>query len=64
MKGKVAAGWVMLTATIIGCPASIWWTDEPPFVLFLSWLAIGIEAWNMVQIAEKPNDQDGSHDDG
>ncbi len=53
MNARVIAGWALLVCALVGWPATVWLTDEPVFVLSLSWLAIVIEAWNMVQIAEK-----------
>ncbi len=55
MMGKrvrVWAGWTLLVGSLMGWPASIWFTDEPVFILSLSWFAIVLEAWNMVQIAD------------
>jgi hypothetical protein len=49
---RVIAGWVMFIGSLIGWPLTVWLTDEPPFILSLSWMAIVLEAWNMVQIAD------------
>lgn len=49
---RVFMGWVMVLGSIIGWPASILITDEPVFILSLSWLAVLVEGWNMVQVAD------------
>jgi hypothetical protein len=51
-KTRIIVGWIMFVGSLIGWPMTIWLTDEPRFILSLSWLAIVLEAWNMVQIAE------------
>jgi hypothetical protein len=52
-KLRVRAGWCMFLGSLLAWPFSLWLTDEPPFILSLSWWAIILEAWNMVQIAEE-----------
>lgn len=50
---RVWLGWLMIAVVLVGWPATLIFTDEPRFVLSLSWFALLLEAWNMVQIAEK-----------
>lgn len=53
---KRALAWVLLIASAIGWPTSMLFTDEPPFILSLSWLAIVLTAADMLwtaQIEEK-----------
>jgi hypothetical protein len=55
-KFRVWFGWLLLIGSTIGWPLSLWFTDEPPFILSLSWLAVWIEGWNAVQIADEAKD--------
>lgn len=52
-KFRLALAWALLVGSAIGWPLSAltWASDEPQFVLGLSWLAILIEGFNGIQIA-------------
>jgi hypothetical protein len=41
-------GWALLAGTIIGWPLSLIFTDEPPFILSLSWLALTLTATDII----------------
>lgn len=49
-RARTVAAWILLTASIIGWPVSMFTLakTEPPFVLSLSWLAIVIESANLL----------------
>lgn len=51
-KRRVGLGWIFVIGSIVGWPASLILTDEPKFILSLSWLAILFEGWNSVQVAD------------
>ena len=56
---RTIAAWVLLVAALIGWPLSMFTLarDEPPFVLSLSWLAIVIEAANLLTSSQVHEDQ-------
>jgi hypothetical protein len=56
-KTRKAIAWVLFFASLIGWPVSIWLTDEPPFILSLSWLALTITAWDTI-MTSSVNDED------
>lgn len=64
-RAKVILGWVLLIGSLIGWPLSIFWLakDEPPFVLSLSWLAITLTAWDIINTS-KVHEEQGEDNDG
>jgi ribose/xylose/arabinose/galactoside ABC-type transport system permease subunit len=61
-RARTIAAWVLLIGSAIGWPVSMVTvaSDEPPFVLSLSWLAILIEAASLLtasQVRENQQDQ-------
>lgn len=62
-KAKVIFAWFLLVACLIGWPVSVFWlaTDEPVFVLSLSWIALIIESITLITSAQVRRDQ-GSED--
>ena len=51
-KTQLILAWVFLVASIIGWPITLITTDEPPFILSLSWLALTLTAFNWISAAE------------
>lgn len=49
---RVAIAWTLFWGSLIGWPLSLWLTDEPPFILSLSWLALTLTAWDIVNTSE------------
>ena len=43
--------WTMLALSLIGCPLSLIYTDEPPFILALSWAALAYTSVDMILTA-------------
>lgn len=58
-KIRVILGWVLLVAAIIGWPLSAFTLakTEPQFVLGLSWMAIILEAMNLINTSEIHKEQ-------
>ncbi|MFY1686480.1 hypothetical protein [Plantactinospora sp. WMMB782] len=61
-RARTIAAWILLAGSTLGWPISMltWARGEPPFVLSLSWLAIVIEAANLLtssQVAEVQAEQ-------
>ncbi len=56
---RTIAAWVLLIGALIGWPLSMFTLarDEPPFVLSLSWLAIVIEAANLLTSSQVHEEQ-------
>lgn len=52
--------WTLLVGSLIGWPLSAFWlaTDEPKFVLGLSWLAITLTALDLVETSSVRVKQD------
>lgn len=50
---RLVLSWTLFLGSLIGYPVAAWTfaKDEPPVVLFLSFLAITLEGFNGVQIA-------------
>lgn len=57
-KLRRPVAWVLFAGGIVGWPLSMLTLaqNEPPFTLSLSWLAVVIEGWNGVQLAEDADD--------
>jgi len=55
---KLGVAWVLFVGSLIGWPLSIWLTEEPPFILSLSWLALTLTSWDIIMTtalhAKKP----------
>jgi hypothetical protein len=53
-RARTAAAWILLVGSAAGWPISMltWARDEPPFVLSLSWLAIVVEAANLLTASQ------------
>lgn len=51
-KTRLILAWCLFWASLIGWPISIWLTDEPVFILSLSWFAITITAWDVICTSE------------
>lgn len=45
---KLQAAWVILAATLILWPLSLFIIDEPPVILSLSWLALTVTALDII----------------
>lgn len=58
-KARVVAAWTLLISSVIGWPASALTLarDEPQFVLGLSWMAIVIEAANLLTSSQVHEEQ-------
>ena len=61
--GKRVLAWSLLVASLIGWPLSLALTDEPPFILSLSWLAIILTALDGLWVA-KLDEKQGEDEDG
>lgn len=55
---RLVIGEWLFDLSLIGCPLSVWLTDEPPTILILSWLAVTFTAMDIVQTADVRNEQD------
>jgi hypothetical protein len=51
-KTQLVLAWFFLVASVIGWPISLITTDEPPYILSLSWLALTLTAFNWISAAE------------
>ena len=49
---KLFVAWGLFIASLIGWPLSIIFTDEPPFILSLSWLALTLTSWDIIMTTE------------
>lgn len=49
---QLVLAWIFLVGSLIGWPITLVLTDEPPFILSLSWLALTITAFNWISAAE------------
>jgi len=49
---RMTSAWILFWGSLIGWPLSIWLTDEPVFILSLSWFAITITAWDVINTTE------------
>jgi hypothetical protein len=60
MRWYIILGWTLLAGTLIGWPVTQLTIakDEPPFVLALSWLAIGLTAADILVTAYVKRDTD------
>lgn len=47
-KNRVIGAWVLLAITLVAWPLSILFTDEPPFILSLSWLALTLTCADII----------------
>ncbi len=45
---RLRFAWGQLILSLLGWPISVLLTDEPPFILSLSWYAIAITAWDVI----------------
>lgn len=55
-RGRLRLAWVMFWASLAGWPLSIVFTDEPPFILSLSWLALTLTAWDVICTSDLKED--------
>lgn len=46
----------MFWLSLAGWPLSIFFTDEPPFILSLSWLALTLTAWDVICTSDLKDD--------
>lgn len=53
---RLKLAWGMFWASLIGWPLSIWFTDEPVFILSLSWLALTLTCWDVICSTELKDD--------
>jgi len=51
-RARLVIAWTLFVASLLGWPLSVWLTDEPPFILSLSWLALTITAWDVICTSE------------
>jgi drug/metabolite transporter (DMT)-like permease len=51
-KRQVRFAWFNLIVSVIALPLTIWLTDEPPFILGLSWYAVTVTALGWISAAE------------
>jgi hypothetical protein len=54
--------WLLLIGSLIGWPITTIYTDEPPFILGLSWGAIALTALDIIEtvrIQRKDRDEGG-----
>lgn len=60
VRARVVIAWVMLVGGLIGWPLSQLTIakDEPPFVLALSWLAIILTAWDVLNTTDVRRQQE------
>lgn len=56
-KTRLILAWCLFWASLIGWPISIWLTDEPVFILSLSWFAITITALDMIMTADLKDEE-------
>lgn len=45
---RLRLAWALFWGSLIGWPVSIFLTDEPVFILSLSWLAINLTAFDVI----------------
>lgn len=59
---RVRIAWVLFVGSLVGWPLSMLTIaeDEPPFVLSLSWLAIALTAWDVINTTDVRDRQDDS----
>lgn len=57
---EVVLAWSLLVGSLIGWPVSAltWASDEPQFILGLSWLAITLTAMDLLKTSRVHRDQD------
>lgn len=55
-KHRVTIAWILFWASLLGWPLSLIFTDEPPFILSLSWLALTLTSWDVIQTSELHDD--------
>lgn len=62
---KVKFAWFLLIGSLIGWPVSAvtWASEEPPFILGLSWFAITLTALDVLFTADVRSEIDEDHDD-
>lgn len=63
-RARLILAWVLIAASIVGWPLTLWLTDEPPFVLSLSWLAITLTAWDILNTTHVRNQQEDESGSG
>ncbi|AXV15111.1 hypothetical protein CYG48_04980 [Neorhizobium sp. SOG26] len=51
-KTRLRIAWSMFWSSLVGWPLSIWLTDEPIFILSLSWFAITATAYDVICTTE------------
>lgn len=59
-RARIILAWVLLVGSLVGWPLSmfVWATEEPPFVLSLSWMAITLTALDILFTAQVQKKQD------
>jgi len=53
---RLKLAWGMFWGSLVGWPVSVWLTDEPIFILSLSWLAITVTAYDVICSTELKDD--------
>ncbi len=57
-KIRLRIAWALFWLSLLGWPLSIWLTDEPPFILSLSWLALTLTAWDVICTSDLKDDSE------
>ncbi len=55
---RLRFAWAQLILSLIGWPISLVLTDEPSFILSLSWYAITITAWDVISTTQAHREQE------
>jgi hypothetical protein len=53
---RLKISWTLFWGSLVGWPLSIWLTDEPIFILSLSWFAITVTAYDVICTTELKDD--------
>lgn len=66
-RARTIAAWCLLCGSVVGWPVSAltWASEEPQFVLGLSWLAIIVSSAELLtasQVHEEQGEEDGKSD--
>jgi uncharacterized membrane protein YfcA len=56
VKVRLRISWALFWGSLIGWPLSIFMTDEPIFILSLSWFAITVTAYDVICTTELKDD--------
>lgn len=61
---RIIVAWALLVGSVVGWPLSAitWAKDEPQFILGLSFLAIILTAWDILQTSHVRNEQEDGGD--